>query len=265
MATYCVSDLHGHFDELMTMLEVIEFDPEKDRLFILGDVIDRGPQSAELLWWLMKEAPQSVHCLLGNHEDMLWAAVDAIVLWSTDNITLRRDDSWSYNGGFETLRQIRSFNKYYPEWETEIVEWIENLPLCYDLDINGKRFILIHAALQEQIQYPDDMCVEGIQETIEIEEWPVPQRSQAMLWNRISWLYDKYTEWPFDIVCGHTPVNTIYNFMFDDLEIPWQQREERKSILHFGKGLRKHLIDCGVARGGYLACLRLDDMHEFYV
>lgn len=260
MSTYCVSDLHGHFDELMSLLEVIEFDSEKDRLFILGDIIDRGPQSAELLWWLMKEAPRSVYCLLGNHEDMLWGAVEDI-----NHLALRRNDSWSYNGGFETLRQIRSFNKYYPEWEAEIIEWIESLPLCYDLNINGKRFILVHAALQEQVKPPDDMCLKGFQDILEIDGWGVPQRSQAMLWNRISWLYDKYTEWPFDIVCGHTPVNTIYNFTFDDLEIPWQQRKEGKSILHFGKELRKHLIDCGINKTGCLACLRLDDMREFYI
>lgn len=263
MATYCVSDLHGHFDELMTMLEVIEFDSEVDRLFILGDVIDRGPQSAELLWWLMKEAPQSVHCLLGNHEDMLWAACKEHLC-----LDVRMEDPWVHNGGWETVRQIRDFDKYYPEWEIEIIAWVESLPLVYLVEMEDRDFLLVHAGLRMDLGAAldsDDWVREGCQEFVEIPDIERPQYAQAMLWDRISWLYDRYTEWPIDVVTGHTPVQSIHNFTLDDMDIPWKQRWENQSILHFGKDLRKHLIDCGVAREGYLACLRLDDMHEFYV
>jgi serine/threonine protein phosphatase 1 len=263
MATYCVSDLHGHFDELMTLLEVIEFDSEVDRLFILGDIIDRGPQSAELLWWLMKEAPQSVHCLLGNHEDMLWAASRTGL-----RLGIRMEDTWSYNGGFETLSQIRHFKNYYPQWEAEIFEWVNNLPLVYDLDIDGKRFILVHAGIRSGeygSEWPDSWCSDGCTDTLSIDGVDRLQNAQFMLWDRNTWLSDRYTNWDFDIVTGHTPVQSIHNFVFDDLGIPWKQRWENQSILHFGKGLRKHLIDCGIARKGFLACLRLDDMREFYI
>ena len=49
MATYCISDIHGYYDKFIALINLIEFDPAADRLYILGDIIDRGPQSAEML------------------------------------------------------------------------------------------------------------------------------------------------------------------------------------------------------------------------
>lgn len=48
MSTYCISDIHGCFNEFQDMLKLINFQKE-DELYILGDIIDRGPQSAEML------------------------------------------------------------------------------------------------------------------------------------------------------------------------------------------------------------------------
>ena len=49
MGIYCISDIHGCFNEFQQMLELINFQ-ESDELYILGDIIDRGPASAEMLW-----------------------------------------------------------------------------------------------------------------------------------------------------------------------------------------------------------------------
>lgn len=260
MSIYCMSDIHGYFEEFKKMLSLIDFQ-ESDKLYILGDIIDRGPASAAMLWWAMKKAPENVHFLLGNHEDMMLAA--ASNYYHRDSIELRKNDSWSYNYGFETIRQIRNFEKYYGGWEKEILDWIDCLPLYYDIKVDKKRFILVHAGLQSEKKYPDDQCYEGKNFIINIENLPTPQESQAMLWNRISWLTDKY-EWPFDIICGHTPVLNVEWDLFKEFNIPFKQNAEG-GIVHFGQGLRKHLIDCGVNRGNKLACLRLDDMQEFYV
>lgn len=62
-------DLHGQHDVLMTALDNAGFDPNIDRLFLLGDLIDRGPQSAELLSWVLET--DHVHSVIGNHELML--------------------------------------------------------------------------------------------------------------------------------------------------------------------------------------------------
>lgn len=61
-------DLHGQYDTLMTALDDAGFDPNTDRLFLLGDLIDRGPQSAKLLGWVLET--DDVHSVMGNHELM---------------------------------------------------------------------------------------------------------------------------------------------------------------------------------------------------
>ena len=65
-------DLHGQFDTLQNELSNVGFDPTRDRLFLLGDVIDRGPKSKELLSWVL--STDYVHSVMGNHELMFVAS-----------------------------------------------------------------------------------------------------------------------------------------------------------------------------------------------
>lgn len=62
-----VGDVHGHFSRLRTALEAVDFDPSRDRLFSVGDLVDRGPESEEALVWL--EQPW-FHAVQGNHESL---------------------------------------------------------------------------------------------------------------------------------------------------------------------------------------------------
>ncbi len=64
---FAVGDIHGHFSRLQSVLERIRFDPARDRLFSVGDLVDRGPESEESLKWL--EFPW-FHAVRGNHEDI---------------------------------------------------------------------------------------------------------------------------------------------------------------------------------------------------
>lgn len=65
---YVVGDIHGCFSQLERRLTQLEFDPARDRLFSVGDLIDRGPASIQALAWLHKPW---FHACLGNHEAML--------------------------------------------------------------------------------------------------------------------------------------------------------------------------------------------------
>lgn len=62
-----VGDVHGHFSRLREALVKIGFDPSRDRLFALGDLVDRGPESVQVIDWLGAPWFMSVK---GNHEDM---------------------------------------------------------------------------------------------------------------------------------------------------------------------------------------------------
>ncbi|MNJ38571.1 Serine/threonine-protein phosphatase 2 [compost metagenome] len=62
---YAVGDIHGHFQRLQAALLAIGFDPAVDRLFSVGDLVDRGPECLQALHWL---AQPWFHAVQGNHE-----------------------------------------------------------------------------------------------------------------------------------------------------------------------------------------------------
>lgn len=67
MATYAIGDIQGCFRTLTRLLDRIDFDSRKDRLWLTGDLVNRGPRSLETLRWAMDAGP-SVTTVLGNHD-----------------------------------------------------------------------------------------------------------------------------------------------------------------------------------------------------
>lgn len=79
-----VGDIHGHFTRLQRALDAVDFDPAVDRLFSVGDLIDRGPECKEVLHWLNQPW---FHPVRGNHDDY-------VVRFDTCSI-----GKWTYFGG----------------------------------------------------------------------------------------------------------------------------------------------------------------------
>ncbi|PWB35065.1 serine/threonine protein phosphatase [Pseudomonas sp. SDI] len=67
-----VGDVHGHFSRLQQALDAVGFDPAVDRLFSVGDLVDRGPECAQVLEWL---AQPWLYAVQGNHEGLAVALV----------------------------------------------------------------------------------------------------------------------------------------------------------------------------------------------
>jgi len=67
-----IGDVHGHYDGLMRITRGDR--PGSDEVYFLGDLIDRGPQSAQVVDFVQSS---SYHCLLGNHEQMLLEVLDS--------------------------------------------------------------------------------------------------------------------------------------------------------------------------------------------
>ncbi|WPC04679.1 symmetrical bis(5'-nucleosyl)-tetraphosphatase [Pseudomonas benzenivorans] len=77
MATYAVGDLQGCLEPLRCLLRRVAFDPDKDRLWLVGDLVNRGPASLETLRFVYA-LRESVTCVLGNHDLHLLAAAHNI-------------------------------------------------------------------------------------------------------------------------------------------------------------------------------------------
>ena len=90
-----IGDLHGHFPTLEHALDRLRFDSTADRLFSVGDLIDRGPQSERAVEWLQSE--RITAAVRGNHEQMMAAtlAFDATLLLRT----VGPGGTWLSNGG----------------------------------------------------------------------------------------------------------------------------------------------------------------------
>ncbi len=77
MAVYCVGDVQGCDAPLGRLLAEIDFSPSRDTLFVLGDLVNRGPASAQVLRRLMA-LDNAVHCVLGNHDLHLLAVAAGV-------------------------------------------------------------------------------------------------------------------------------------------------------------------------------------------
>lgn len=122
---FIVGDIHGMFDHLEALLERVSFDDGKDRLFSVGDLVDRGPQSADAVKWL--EHPW-FHAVRGNHEQFV-----------IDSENPEQLDIWiNYNGGEWWLNIDESEQGQYRAA-------FKSLPLAMEVDTDSGIVGIVHA------------------------------------------------------------------------------------------------------------------------
>jgi serine/threonine protein phosphatase 1 len=113
-----IGDVHGHYEGLMALLEAIAPTSE-DQVYFLGDLIDRGPHSAQVVNFVKRN---NYPCLLGNHEQML------LSILTDDKSCSPRMQAWLYSGGQAT---VASYNEAtIPE---DHLDWFKTLPTYIDL------------------------------------------------------------------------------------------------------------------------------------
>lgn len=123
---FAVGDLHGMYSALETLLERVNFDPANDRLFSVGDLIDRGPESYRSLEFL---AYEWFHAVQGNHERMLIEAVE-----SPDDM-----DNWVNNNGGGWWHEIDEPTRHV------FRKAIESLPIGIEIESDNGLVGIIHA------------------------------------------------------------------------------------------------------------------------
>lgn len=137
--TYVMSDIHGMAHLVMLMLEKLDFS-EEDTLYILGDMIDRGPDPAGVMDLAM--STQNIIALKGNHEDMF-------VRWyEQERGGGGRPFQKYYYNTYELLMENDSTRTKIPMY----VQWMKSLPLYKKLKIGGSCWLLAHASTEPILQ-----------------------------------------------------------------------------------------------------------------
>jgi len=131
MATYCIGDVQGCFDELCELLAIISFNPHQDTLWFVGDLVNRGPKSLEVLRFI-KNLPHKI-VVLGNHDLHLLNYYNKIVDFEASHLEaivkaedalllinwLRKQPLMHYDA---KLNYILVHAGVYPEWNLRQVE-----------------------------------------------------------------------------------------------------------------------------------------------
>jgi serine/threonine protein phosphatase 1 len=183
---YAVGDVHGCLDRLVALHETIAEDiaarpAEHTTLVHLGDYVDRGTDSAQVVDWLINQPPvpaDSFVNLMGNHEQMMLAAVVGV--------DSEAPSQWLMNGGADSLLSWGISRQVPP------VEWAAHIPLRHlvflrDLAISHRigPYMFVHA---------------GIRPGVKLEA----QTRQDMLWIREPFLSSRVNHGVI-VVHGHTP------------------------------------------------------------
>lgn len=220
---YVASDLHGHYEKYIKATELLNDD---DELYIIGDVIDRGPGGIKILLDIMLR--KNVFMTKGNHEYLLYN--DLSELAGSDAIDTKRiiSESLEY-GDIGQVETLKAFSKLSAKEQFAILDYIFELPLYIKLCVNSKDYILVHAGLTDFDGLPIEYLIED----------------DLLLG------YHNYdiTHYPNKtLIIGHQPTRFIPD-------------AEPDKIYRKGDTIN---IDCGLGFGGQLGVLCLDTNKEYY-
>lgn len=232
---YVISDIHGCYEQYQKLLEKIGFSDE-DELYVLGDVVDRGPEPMKVLQDMMLRP--NVYPILGNHDYM------ALKILRKLNVEISKENAeshlsekdlldymyWMQDGGDTTSKQFRRLDT---EEKSDILEYLEEFSLYEDIEVNGKRFVLVHADLHD------------FSEDKELDDYHFTD----FILYRAEYEKRYFADENTFLVTGHTPT-----FVIRTDEMPFVYQENG----HIA-------IDCGCVYGKRLAAYCLDDGSVTYV
>lgn len=264
MKTYAIGDLQGCYNSFRRLLDLCEFDPAQDRLWLVGDLVNRGSQSLETLRFV-KALGSSAITVLGNHDLYLLMVAEG-------NVKKRGKD--------DTLEPILQA----PDRE-ELLTWLRKQPLCHI----ENHHCLVHAGLLPQWTAPYARTLAA--EVEKVLQGPHYHNFLSHLWG------SKPASWSPDLA-GMDRLRIIVNAMtrirlctpqgqmnFDfkgDPDhgpagyLPWFEVPGRKSADwtlvtgHWSAlGLRQlpnlMTLDSGCLWGGCLSAIRLEDRKVFQI
>jgi serine/threonine protein phosphatase 1 len=242
--TFAIGDIHGETNHLFKVLSCLPTLTEDDTLVFLGDYVDRGPASAQVVDYIRK-LPKTLKCkvvaLRGNHEDAWLRVIDrgwsAFVSPPSNGCLAAMR---SYTGGppaaddespADNEREMLETGKFFP---AEVVEWFRSLPFWYE----DEHAIYVHAGLprsQDGFLHPSEVA-----------------EPLALLWMRDEHFFRNYRGKL--VVFGHTRTEYL------PPELSGYTPED-PSDLWAGESVCG--IDTGCGNGGFLTALELPALNVY--
>ena len=227
--TYVVANLHGHFEEYKTLLQTIKFNADRDVLYVLGDIVDYGPEPMALIEDMSYRL--NVLPIAGEHD---FTAVKMLTGYekmqsgeAVDGDFITDMTEWVKDGGEPTLSGYRALNE---DMQEGVLDYLTDMPLYEEVTVRGKTYLLVHQGIYD---FTPDLEL----------DWLEPDDFFSESLDPAATYFEDKT-----IICGHTPTSEAAN---------------GENCIFYGNGTI--FIDCGLGRGGRLGCLRLEDGEEFYV
>ncbi len=248
-----IGDIHGEIDLLDSLLgAILKHDPE--RITFLGDYIDRGPHSRQVVDRIMElDVPASV--LMGNHELMLLSA------YEDSPSVFNPMELWYRNGGEATLQSFgfSGFFSFQSLMEEHYLDFFRNLRMSDVAEVGaGKRILATHAGISPAIPVADQLLLKDFQDLQQYMTDRQLDMEDSFLWARESFFTGPEKLWKgYMVVHGHTPTfklkriaqeenYTHYQFVGNDLAI--RRKGEKGEVVSVG-------IDSGSGFSGRLSGL----------
>ncbi|GHT83249.1 bis(5'-nucleosyl)-tetraphosphatase, symmetrical [Betaproteobacteria bacterium] len=263
MATYAIGDLQGCYSAFRRLLDQCAFDPARDRLWLVGDLVNRGPESLEVLRFV-SGLGSAVTAVLGNH--------DLYLLMLAAGVKRRASD--------DTLLQVLEA----PDCDS-LLRWLSTLPL---LHVEGEH-VLVHAGLLPQWSVPQALALaEEVGGVLAgknskkllrnlLGDQPDAWNDELKGWSRLRVIVNALTRMRFCTVDGHMAMRAKGPPESASRgTLPWFALPQRKSRTHtivcghwsaLGFYRRDGLIalDSGYVWGGKLTAVRIEDGEVFQV
>lgn len=224
--TYVISNPHGCYDQFVTLLETIKFGKD-DVMFVLGDVVDYGPETMDLLcdltyreniWPVAGEHDRRAYRMLLGFDKMLKEG------GTPDADYIAEMSEWVANGGQVTLNAFRELDE---DMKEGVLDYLFELPPYETVTVGDKEYLLVRSGIAG---YKPGRDLDDYDE----EDFFADDGARKI---------EGAT-----VICGHLPTTEFFDGMGEIFE---------------GDGFIA--VDCGAARGGRLACLCLDNGEKYYV
>lgn len=265
MATFAIGDIQGCYDDLLRLLERLNFEPEEDRLWFSGDLVNRGPKSLETIRFVRSLGHGAIS-VLGNHDLHLLAVAE----------------------GFQALKPKDTLQPLLDAPDAaELLDWLRYRPLVHFDAALG--YLLVHAGLPPEWDLKQALaCAREVEQALRGPDWHSllqdmygnePARWQASLVGiaRLRYIINACTrirychpDGSLDFAHKGAP-GTQPPELLPWFRMPGRQHAETDivfghwSTLGDAKTPRAWALDSGCLWGGKLTALRLDDEESLWI